>query len=132
VALGDAIATRLARLPSLVVRPSSTLAPANLPADPLEAARKLLVSHLLRGSFMRSGKGFTLNWQLLERDAGAVRTGGTISVPNLDLVALQNEISEQVFASLRGTGHLDPANAPERKSSGDGKCRRNTWKRVPC
>ena len=120
VALADAIATRLARLPSLVVRPSSTLAASNLPADPLEAARKLLVTHLLRGSFVRSGQGFTLNWQLLEAEAGAVRTGGTIAVPNLDLVAIQNEISDQVFASLRGTGHLEPTGIAERRSSGEG------------
>src|SRR5579864_2618248 len=52
VALADAIATRLARLPSLVVRPSSTLAASKLPDDPLEAGRKLLVSHVLRGSFV--------------------------------------------------------------------------------
>ncbi len=120
VALADAIATRLARLPSLVVRPSSTLAASKLPADPLEAGRKLLVSHVLRGSFVRSGEGFTLNWQLSEVEAGAVRTGGTISVPNLDLVAIQNEIGDQVFASLRGTGHLEPARNPERSSPGEG------------
>jgi serine/threonine protein kinase/tetratricopeptide (TPR) repeat protein len=120
VALADTIATRLARLPALVVRPSSTLAASRLPADPLEAGRHLLVSHVLRGSFVRSGEGFTLNWQLLEVEAGAVRTGGTISVPTLDLVAIQNEISDQVFASLRGTGHLESTRAAEMKSPGDG------------
>ena len=120
VALADVIATRLARLPSLVVRPSSTLAASKLPSDPLEAGRKILVSHVLRGSFVRSGEGFTLNWQLLEVEAGAVRTGGTISVPNLDLIAIQNEISEQVFASLRGTGHLETVRAVERRTSSDG------------
>jgi serine/threonine protein kinase/Tfp pilus assembly protein PilF len=109
VALADAIATRLARMPSLVVRPSSTLAVSKLPPDPLEAGRRLLVSHLLRGSFMRTGEEFTLNWQLLDVAAGAVRSGGTINVPALDLIAIQNEISDQVFASLRGTGHLEPA-----------------------
>jgi serine/threonine-protein kinase len=109
VALADAVATRLARMPSLVVRPSSTLAASKLPPDPLEAGKRLLVTHILRGSFTRSGEAFTLNWQLLDVGAGAVRTGGTISVPALDLVAIQNEISDQVFASLRGTGHLEPA-----------------------
>jgi TolB-like protein len=111
VALAD-FATRLARMPSLIVRSSSTLAVSKLPADPLETGRRLLVSHLLRGSFMRTGEEFTLNWQLLEISAGAVRSGGTISVPALDLIAIQNEISDQVFASLRGTGHLEPAAIP--------------------
>ena len=113
VALADAIGTRLARMPSLIVRPSSTLAASKLPADPLETGRRLLVSHLLRGSFMRSGEEFTLNWQLLDVAAGAVRSGGAISVPALDLIAIQNEISDQVFASLRGTGHLEPAAVAE-------------------
>jgi len=118
VALADAIATRLARLPSLIVRPSSTLAVSKLPPDPLEAGRRLLVSHLLRGSFMRSGEEFTLNWQLLDVAAGAVRSGGTINVPALDLIAIQNEISDQVFASLRGTGHLEAAAPAEPHPSG--------------
>jgi eukaryotic-like serine/threonine-protein kinase len=118
VALADAIATRLARMPSLIVRPSSTLAASKLPPDPLEAGRRLLVSHLLRGSFMRTGEEFTLNWQLLDVAAGAVRSGGTISVPALDLIAIQNEISDQVFASLRGTGHLEAAVVTEPHSSG--------------
>jgi serine/threonine-protein kinase len=118
VALADAIATRLARMPSLIVRPSSTLAASKLPPDPLEAGRRLLVSHLLRGSFMRTGEEFTLNWQLLEVAAGAVRSGGTISVPALDLIAIQNEISDQVFASLRGTGHLERVTAAEPHAGG--------------
>jgi len=120
VALADAVATRLARVPSLIVRPSSTLAASKLPADPVEAGKRLLVSHLLRGSFMRSGEAFTLNWQLLDVAAGAVRTGGTIAVPTLDLIAIQNEISDQVFASLRGTGHLDGVRTGDLRQHSDG------------
>jgi serine/threonine-protein kinase len=120
VALADAVGTRLARMPSLVVRPSSSLAVSKLPADPVEAGRKLLVSHLLRGSFMRSGEEFTLNWQLLDVAAGSVRTGGTIAVPTLDLIAIQNEITDQVFASLRGTGHLDGTRVGEPRQHSDG------------
>jgi serine/threonine-protein kinase len=120
VALADAIATRLARMPSLIVRPSSTLAASKLPPDAVEAGRRLLVSHLLRGSFMRSGDAFTLNWQLLDVGAGTVRTGGTIAVPTLDLVAIQNEISDQVFASLRGAGHLEATSAVDQRRTSDG------------
>jgi tetratricopeptide (TPR) repeat protein len=120
VALADAVATRLARVPSLIVRPSSTLAASKLPADPVEEGRRLLVSHLLRGSFMRSSNAFTLNWQLLDVPAGAVRTGGTITVPTLDLVAIQNEISDQVFASLRGAGHLETTAGADPRRTSDG------------
>jgi hypothetical protein len=66
-ALADAIAARLARIPALVVRPSSTLM--QLPIaqmDPLSVGQKLLVSFVLAGNFLRSEEGFDLNWQLLD------------------------------------------------------------------
>ena len=58
-ALADAIAARLARIPALVVRPSSTLM--SLPIaqmDPLSVGQQLLVSFVLAGSFVRSETGF--------------------------------------------------------------------------
>ncbi len=110
-ALADAIAARLARIPSLVVRPSSSLM--SLPKaqmdtlDPLAMGQRLLVSHVLAGNFMRSDKGFDLNWQLLDVSAQSVRSGGTIQVASFDLIAVQNEISNEVFAVLQGIGGVD-------------------------
>jgi len=107
-ALADAIAARLARIPSIVVRPSSSLM--TLPTaqmDPLDIGQRLLVSHVLAGNFMRSEKGFDLNWQLLDVAAQSVRSGGTISVASFDLIAVQNEISSEVFAVLQGIGGVD-------------------------
>jgi eukaryotic-like serine/threonine-protein kinase len=107
-ALADAIAARLARIPSIVVRPSSSLM--TLPTaqmDPLEIGQKLLVSHVLAGNFIRSEQGFDLNWQLLDVTAQSVRSGGTISVASFDLIAVQNEISNEVFAVLQGIGGVD-------------------------
>lgn len=109
-ALADAIATRIARMSSLVVRPSSALM--HLPLaqmNPLEIGQKLFVAWVLTGSFMRSGQGFDLNWQLIEVDAQSVRGGGTISVRSFDLIAVQTEICNEVFASLQGLGQLQPA-----------------------
>jgi len=111
-ALADAIAARLARIPSIVVRPSSSLM--TLPTaqmDPLDIGQKLLVSHVLAGNFMRSDKGFDLNWQLLDVSAQSVRSGGTISVASFDLIAVQNEISNEVFAVLQGIGGVDNRSA---------------------
>ena len=106
-ALADAIAVRLARIPGLIVRPSSTLM--SLPAaqsvtglDPLAMGQKLLVSYVLAGSFLRSESGFDLNWQLLDVAAQSVRTGGSMQVGSLDLIAVQTEISNEVFATLHG------------------------------
>ncbi len=109
-ALADAIAARLARIPDLVVRPSSTLM--SLPIaqmDPLSVGQHLLVSYVLAGSFVRSELGFDLNWQLLDVATQSVRSGGAIQVPSLDLIAVQSEISNEVFASLHGfRGHESP------------------------
>ncbi len=104
-ALADAIAARLARVPSLVVRPSSALM--QLPIaqlDPLAVGQKLLVKFVLAGSFVRSESGFDLNWQLLDVASQSVRSGGSIRVPSLDLIAVQTEISNDVFATLQGMG----------------------------
>jgi serine/threonine-protein kinase len=106
-ALADAIAARLARIPALVVRPSSTLmslpmAQPNANLDPLAIGQKLLVSYVLAGSFLRSENGFDLNWQLLDVASQSVRSGGAIRVASLDLIAVQTEISNEVFAALHG------------------------------
>jgi len=107
-ALADAIAARLARMSSLVVRPSSALM--HLPVaqmDPLAIGHKLLVEWVLTGNFIRSEKGFDLNWQLLNVPGESIRAGGAISVPSFDLIAVQTEICDEVFASLQGLGQLN-------------------------
>src|ERR1700722_12102318 len=108
-ALADAIAARLARMSSLVVRPSSSLMQLPVPMqqmDPLAVGKKLLVQFVLAGNFMRSEQGFDLNWQLLDVPGQSVRSGGTISVPSFDLIAVQTEICNEVFATLQGLGKL--------------------------
>lgn len=106
-ALADAIATRLSRMSSLVVRPTSALMSLPLAQlDPLELGRKLLVRWVLAGSFMRSEQGFDLSWQLLDVLGQSVARGGSIGVPSFDLIAVQTEISGEVFASLSGVGQL--------------------------
>jgi tetratricopeptide (TPR) repeat protein/predicted Ser/Thr protein kinase len=121
LALADAIAARLARIPSLVVRPSSTLmtvagvpqiAASSATIDPLTLGHKLLVSFVLTGSFARSeggpDRGFDLNWQLLDVTAQRVRSGGSIRVASLDLIAVQAEIANEVFATLHGLQAAEP------------------------
>ncbi|HEX4039348.1 MAG TPA: protein kinase [Acidobacteriaceae bacterium] len=108
-ALADAIAARIARMSSLVVRPSSALLYMPIAQmDPLDIGQKLLVHWVLTGNFVRSAQGFDLNWQLLEVPSQAVRGGGSISVPSFDLIAVQTEICNEVFASLQGVGQLQP------------------------
>jgi serine/threonine-protein kinase len=104
-ALADAISARLARMQSLVVRPTSALM--NVPArqlDPLSIGRKLVVQYVVAGSFLKGEQGFDLNWQMLDVPAQAIRAGGSINVESFDLIAVQNEISTEIFGALRGSG----------------------------
>ncbi len=106
-ALADAIGARLARMPTLVVRPSSSLM--TVPTqqlDPLSVGRKLLVQFVLAGNFLRSEKGFDLNWQLLDVPGQSVRAGGSINVASFDLISVQAEICDEVFSTLQGFGDL--------------------------
>jgi serine/threonine-protein kinase len=106
-ALADAIAARLARMPSLVVRPSSSLMTLNSrQLDPLAVGRKLLVQYVIAGNFLKSDSGFDLNWQMLDVPRQAVRAGGAINVASFDLVAVQTEICNEVFSTLRGFGSI--------------------------
>jgi serine/threonine-protein kinase len=127
-ALADAIAARLARIPALVVRPSSVLLPLPIAQmDPLSVGQRLLVSFVLAGSFLRSEDGFDLNWQLLDIASQSVRSGGAIRVASLDLIAVQSEISNEVFAALHGlsassgmdAAQVDAARPPLRPASGE-------------
>ena len=127
-ALADAIAARLARIPALVVRPSSTLMPlAITQMDPLAVGQKLLVSFVLAGNFLRSANGFDLNWQLLDVASQSVRSGGAIRVASLDLIAVQTDISNEVFAALHGlsaadrieSGQIDSPRTPLRPAQSD-------------
>ena len=110
-ALADAIAARLARMPSLVVRPSGALLQVSnaqqiAQMDPLEIGQRLLVRWVLAGGFLRGAEGFDLNWQLLDVVGQSVGGGGAISVPSFDLISVQTEICNDVFASLQGIGQL--------------------------
>jgi serine/threonine-protein kinase len=120
-ALADAISARLARIPGLVIRPSSTLMQFPIAQmDPLQVGQKLLVSFVLAGSFLRSDEGFDLNWQLLDVATRSVRSGGAIRVASLDLIAVQTEISNEVFASLHGLPageQMDAARPASREAS---------------
>jgi serine/threonine-protein kinase len=117
-ALADAIATRLTRMSTLVVRPSSSLM--TIPTaqlDPLSVGKKLLVNFVLAGNFLRSDQGFDLNWQLLDVPGQSVRAGGSINVASFDLVSVQSEICNEVFSTLQGFGDLQPPHENHRAPS---------------
>jgi hypothetical protein len=65
----------------------------------------------LPATFLRSQSGFDLNWQLLDVASQSVRSGGAIRVASLDLIAVQTEISNEVFAALHGLSAADRIDA---------------------
>jgi serine/threonine-protein kinase len=105
-------------MPSLVVRPSSSLMNvATQQLDPLSLGKKLLVHFVLAGNFLRSDKGFDLNWQLLDVPSQSVRAGGSINVASFDLVSVQSEICNEVFSTLQGFGDLQGPHESHRATS---------------
>src|SRR5260370_7157484 len=105
-------------MPSLVVRPSSSLMTvATQQLAPLSIGKKLLANFVLAGSFLRSDKGFDLNWQLLDVPSQSVRAGGSINVASFDLVSVQSEICNEVFSTLQGFGDLQGPNENHRAAS---------------
>lgn len=105
LALADTVATRLAGVSAIVVRPPSAfLSLPNATSDATEAARRLKAAYGLSGSYLRSDDGFTVSWQLSSVANNTVLSGGTVSVPSLDLVKLQSEISDEVVSALYNLG----------------------------
>jgi len=85
--------------------------------DPLSVGKKLLVDFVLAGNFLRSDKGFDLNWQLLDVPGQSVRAGGSINVASFDLVQVQTEICDEVFSTLQGTGGLQVTHENNHRAS---------------
>jgi len=75
--------------------------------DPLSVGQRLLVSFVLAGSFVRSELGFDLNWQLLDWLRRACERAGQSRWLRFDLIAVQTEISNEVFAALHGLSGAD-------------------------
>ena len=88
--LADALTVRLARIPGLRVR---SCRPDEKPS----------ATHLLAGAWRRGPEGVSVTWQLREAASGAVRLGGTVEAPSADLLSVQNEVGDQIYAAMRGS-----------------------------
>src|SRR5207253_3476091 len=72
-ALADAVITELARIRSLVVRPSSVMSKyQGQAADPSDVGRELNVDAVLSAGFIHVGERFRVNAQLLEVKSGEI------------------------------------------------------------
>jgi len=106
--LADAVITRLASSPDLVVRTTSSVARYDKQAvDPTLAARELDVSAVLDASFQRAGERFRATARLVDAGGGQALWAGKVDVRFDDIFEVQDEVSTGIANAL--TARLKPA-----------------------
>ena len=100
--LADAVITELARVRSLVVRPSSVIARyQGQQRDPREIGEELNVSAVLTAGFIHSGEHFRVTAQLLDVASGDILWSDRIDSAASDIIQLQDTIAQQIVEGLR-------------------------------
>jgi len=100
--LADAVITELARLRSLVVRPSSLIVKyQGQQRDPREIGEELSVGAVLAASFLRAGDKLRVNAQLLDVASGDLLWSDRIDATAADIIAVQDTIAQRIVEGLR-------------------------------
>jgi serine/threonine-protein kinase len=100
--LADAVITELARVRSLVVRPSSVISRyQGQQIDPREVGRELNVSAVLTAGFMHAGERFRVTAQLLNVASGDILWSDRIDTSAADIIAVQDTIAQRIVEGLR-------------------------------
>ncbi len=100
--LADAVITELARVRSLVVRPSSVIARyQGQQRDPREIGQELGVSAVLTAGFIHSGDRFRVTAQLIDVATGELLWSDRIDSAASDIIVLQDTIAQRIVEGLR-------------------------------
>jgi len=100
--LADAVITELARVRSLVVRPSSVIAKyQGGHMDPREIGNELHVNAVLTAGFIHAGGRFRVTAQLLDVASGDILWSDRIDTSTEDIIAVQDEIAQRIVEGLR-------------------------------
>jgi serine/threonine-protein kinase len=100
--LADAVITELARIRSLVVRPSSVMSRyQGQPADPGDVGRELNVDAILSAGFIAVGERFRVNAQLMDVRSGEIIWSDRIDAAAADIFGVQDEITQRIVEGLR-------------------------------
>ncbi|CAN5782663.1 hypothetical protein BH20ACI3_BH20ACI3_16720 [soil metagenome] len=100
--LADAVITEVARVRSLVVRPSSVISRyQGQQIDPREIGRELNVSAILAAGFMHAGERFRVTAQLLNVASGEILWSDRIDTSAADIIAVQDTIAQRIVEGLR-------------------------------
>jgi len=101
-ALADAVITELARIRSLVVRPSSVMSRYQGQAvDPSDVGRELNVDAVLSAGFLAVGGRFRVNAQLLDAKSGEIIWSDRVDATAEDIITVQDEITKRIVDGLR-------------------------------
>ncbi|HEU4770026.1 MAG TPA: protein kinase [Pyrinomonadaceae bacterium] len=100
--LADAVITELARVRSLVVRPSSVIARyQGQTRDPREIGKELNVGAVLTAGFIHSGDHFRVTAQLIDVASGELLWSDRIDTAASDIIVLQDTIAQRIVEGLR-------------------------------
>src|SRR2546423_117120 len=100
--LADAVITELARLRSLVVRPSSEIVKyQGIQFDPRQAGREMSVSAVLSAGFLRAGDRMRVTAQLIDVESGELIWSDRIDADASDIINVQDTITQEICDGLR-------------------------------
>jgi serine/threonine-protein kinase len=101
-ALADGVITELANVKSIVVRPSSCIAPyVGQSVDPRAVGRELAASLVLACGFIRTPERMRVTAQLLDAATGDIVWSEKVDLLSRDLLDVQDEIARRLLAGLR-------------------------------
>ncbi|PYS78185.1 MAG: hypothetical protein DMF70_15280 [Acidobacteria bacterium] len=100
--LADAVITELARVRSLVVRPSSEIIKyQGLAVDPRQAGREMSVAAVLAAGFLRAGDRIRVTAQLVDVESGDLLWSDRIDADATDIINVQDTITQEICDGLR-------------------------------
>ena len=100
--LADAVITELARVRSLVVRPSSEIVKyQGVQVDPRQAGREMSVAAVLSAGFLRAGDRIRVTAQLVDVDSGDLLWSDRIDADATDIINVQDTITQEICDGLR-------------------------------
>ncbi|HEX6650102.1 MAG TPA: protein kinase [Pyrinomonadaceae bacterium] len=100
--LADAVITELARVRSLIVRPSAQIVKyQNKTVDAAEAGRDLSVDAILTATFLRAGDRLRVTAQLLDVRTSEILWSERIDADASDIIGVQDTIVQRIVEGLR-------------------------------
>ncbi len=118
--LADAVITELARVRSLIVRPSSVIVKyQNKTVDAAEAGRALSVDAILTATFLRAGDRLRVTAQLLDVRTSEILWSERIDADASDIIGVQDTIVQRIVQGLRLELSQDEQSELARKTTAD-------------